>query len=222
MDSAVSHHRPGGLAALFCALSYIFGFGLFAGILDRNGYDGLSGSLAFALDNQALLALAMIALYLAFGVALTVLVVALHRHMARDDDFTMPIASAFGLIWVGLVLASGMTGLIGLQTVATLSAADADAAATIWSAVGIVQSALGGGIELVGGVWMLLICVVALQKKLLPAWLNWSGMIIALAGIATSIPGLGDLAALFGLGQIIWFTGLGIIMIRRPAMVRAT
>lgn len=218
MTNNLSENRAGGLAALFCALSYVSGFGLFFGFLDRSGYEGLSGNLAFALDNQLVIALAMIALYLAFGIALTVLVVALHRR-SGSDDFIMQIATSFGLVWVGLVLASGMTGLIGLQTVAAIAIQDYMTAATIWSAVGIVQSALGGGIELVGGLWMLMICVVALRDKLLPAWLNWPGIIIAVTGIITMVPGLGDFAMLFGIGQIFWLTALGIIMIRRPKMV---
>ncbi|WOE75926.1 DUF4386 family protein [Alterisphingorhabdus coralli] len=222
MSNSLSENRAGGLAALFCALSYIFGFGLFLGVLDRSGYDGLSGDLAFALDNQAAMVMAMIILYLAFGVALAVLVIALHRRMASDNDFTLQIATSFGLVWVGLVLASGMTGLVGLQSVARMALEEPQAAATIWSSIGIVQSALGGGIELVGGLWMLLICVAAIRDKLLPAWLNWPGILIAIAGICTFIPGMGDLAAIFGLGQILWFTGLGVHMLRRPAMVLTT
>lgn len=210
--------RISGIAALFNAAAYLFGFVLFFAVLDRSGYEGLAGNLAFALDNQAMIALAMVALYLAFGVALTILVVTLHRYLARGSDTepTMQIASAFGLIWAGLVLASGMTGLVGLQTVASVATNDADAAASIWSAVGIVQSALGGGIELVGGLWMLLISIVGLQTGLLPRWLNWPGIVVALAGIVTFVPGLGDLAAFFGLGQILWFAMLGILMLRRP------
>ncbi|WP_299321256.1 hypothetical protein [Parasphingopyxis sp.] len=213
--------RIGGLAALFNAAAYLFGFAIFFAVLDRSGYEGLAGNLAFALDNQAVMALAMVALYLAFGVALTILVVTLHRYLARGSgtELTMQIASAFGLIWAGLVLASGMTGLVGLQTVASVATNDPDAAATIWSAVGIVQSALGGGIELVGGLWMVLISIVGLQTGLLPRWLNWPGIVVAVAGIATFVPGLGDLAALFGLGQILWFAMLGMLMLRRPVAV---
>ncbi|MGP1354326.1 MAG: hypothetical protein ACTS1Z_13475 [Parasphingopyxis sp.] len=214
-------NRIGGVAALFNAAAYLFGFALFFAVLDRSGYEGLAGNLTFALDNQAMIALAMVALYLAFGVALTILVVTLHRYLARgsDTELTMQIASAFGLIWSGLVLASGMTGLVGLQTVASVATNDTDAAASIWSAVGIVQSALGGGIELVGGLWMLLISIVGLQTGLLPRWLNWPGIVVALAGIVTFVPGLGDFAALFGLGQILWFALLGMLMLRRPVAV---
>ncbi|MEO1168853.1 MAG: hypothetical protein AAFW97_09120 [Pseudomonadota bacterium] len=213
--------RLGGLAALFNAAAYLFGFAIFFAVLDRGGYEGLGGNLAFALDNQAVMSLAMVALYLAFGVALTILVVTLHRYLHQDPgtDLAMQIATAFGLIWAGLVLASGMIGLVGLQTVASIATNDADAAAIVWSAVSIVQSALGGGIEIVGGLWMLLISIVGLQSGLLPRWLNWPGIVVALAGIATLVPGLGDLAALFGLGQIIRFAMLGMLMLRRPAAI---
>jgi hypothetical protein len=129
----------------------------------------------------------------------------------------MKIATPFGLIWAGLVIASGMVGSVGLEAVAALHAQDAANAASVWSAIGAVQDGLGGGVEIVGGLWALLISVASMRSTALPAALGYLGMFVGAAGILTVVPALAELGTVFGLGQIAWFAWLGIVMIRgRP------
>jgi hypothetical protein len=46
--------------------------------------------------------------------------------------------------------------------------------------------------------------------------LNFLGILVGVAGIASLIPALTDtLVGIFGLGQIVWFIGLGIVLLRR-------
>ena len=56
--------------------------------------------------------------------------------------------------------------------------------------------------------------VAALQSRSMPAWLNYLGIGIGITGILTVIPALGELGAVFGLGQIAWFAWLGFVMLR--------
>jgi hypothetical protein len=87
----------------------------------------------------------------------------------------------------------------------------------VWTAIGAIQDGLGGGVEIVGGVWVLLISIASLRSSALPRALSYLGFMIGAAGILTVVPSLAELGTVFGLGQIIWFAGLGIIMIRvRP------
>ena len=45
--------------------------------------------------------------------------------------------------------------------------------------------------------------------------LNYLGVAIGVAGILTVVPPLGEMGGLiFGLGQIVWFAWLGIVMLR--------
>ncbi|MEX1020625.1 MAG: hypothetical protein WDZ49_13255, partial [Litorilinea sp.] len=48
----------------------------------------------------------------------------------------------------------------------------------------------------------------------LPKALNYCGVAVGMAGIVTTIPALGALGAVFGLGSIVWFVWLGIVMLR--------
>ena len=72
----------------------------------------------------------------------------------------------------------------------------------------MVVNGLGGGNEVVGGMWLFLVSVAALRTNGLPRLLGYFGMIVSVAGLLTTIPPLKDLGAVFGLGLIAWFAWL--------------
>ncbi|MGA7758441.1 MAG: hypothetical protein WCA57_11425 [Ilumatobacteraceae bacterium] len=57
----------------------------------------------------------------------------------------------------GLAIAAGMVSNIAIGTVTDLNDTDPAAAETVWSALDSVQNGLGGGNEIAGGVWILLV-----------------------------------------------------------------
>jgi hypothetical protein len=46
--------------------------------------------------------------------------------------------------------------------------------------------------------------------------LNALGIISALSGLITVIPGLEDVGIVFGLGLIVWFAWVGVVLFRNP------
>lgn len=210
--------KAGGIAALFEAMTYVIGFTVMATLLNPGDRDGWSPAqtLSFVLERQAVLQLTTILIYVVFGIALVLLAVALHERLNTGSHDLMKVATPFGLIWAGLVISSGMVGSVGLEVVAALHSQDAAQAASVWSAIGAVQDGLGGGVEIVGGVWVLLISVASLRSRVLPRALSYLGFMVGVAGILTVVPSLGELGAVFGLGQILWFAWLGIVMLRAP------
>lgn len=119
-------------------------------------------------------------------------------------------------IWACVVIASGMVANIGMDTVVGLYGKDPAQAATAWLAIDSVVLGLGGGGgEILGGTWILLISWAALQAREFPKALNYLGVLIGLVGLISVVPVLGELRGLiFGLGQIVWFVWLGIILLR--------
>ena len=91
---------------------------------------------------------------------------------------------------------------------------DSSQAATVWLALSAVEDGLGGAIELPGGLWVLLLSWAALRAGGLPRALNYLGVVIGVAGILTVVPALEVLAAVFGLGFIVWFAWVGMVMLR--------
>ncbi len=67
------------------------------------------------------------------------------------------MATTFAVIWSVLLLATGMISLVGQRAAVEFAADDRGAAVSLWSAVSAVHEGLGGGIELVGAVWILLL-----------------------------------------------------------------
>ncbi|MBB6095828.1 hypothetical protein HNQ60_004719 [Povalibacter uvarum] len=208
--------QAGGIAALFEALAYIVGFAVMATALNPGAAsEGWTSEdrLTFILDNKLLFQLWTLFIYVNFGIALVVLSVALHERLSSDSTL-MKIATPFGLIWAGMVVASGMVANVGLDSAAALSAHNMEQAATHWRTIAVIQDGLGGGVEIVGGVWLLLVSAAALNRRVFPRALNVLGVLVGIAGILTAIPALGALGAAFGLGQIPWFIGVGLTLLR--------
>ena len=208
----------GGVAALYEALAYIIGMaGFILGVNISEIADPLQKVTAL-IDNQGLLTSLMLVVYVFFGAWLVVLSLALHERLDGKNSALARTATVFGVIWAVLVIASGMIYNVGIETVIAVSANDPSQAATVWLAIESVFNGLGGGVEVVGGIWVLLLSVAALRSGSLPRAFNIFGFIVGGAGMVTIVPALAEIGAnLFGLTQIIWFVWLGIVLLRPKA-----
>ena len=86
--------------------------------------------------------------------------------------------------------------------------------ATVWLAISSVLEKLAGRIEIVGGIWILLVAWGALLAARLPRALNYLGVAVGAAGVLTVVPALEVLVIGFRLGEIVWAVWLGIVMFR--------
>jgi len=207
--------KLGGFAALYMAAAYILGIVGFKLVADYSAVADPVEKVAFLMDNQAITYILHLLVYVVWGVFMVVLALALYQRLKTDSPAIMQIATALGLIWAGLVIAAGMVFNIGMDTVVDLFGQDPAQAATVWLAIESVFEGLGGGNEIVGGLWVLLVSWAGLRTGGLPRLLNYLGLVIAVAGILSAIPPIGEIgAAIFGLGQIVWFVWLGIVMLR--------
>ncbi|MES2323831.1 MAG: DUF4386 family protein [Pseudomonadota bacterium] len=208
--------KIGGMAALVEALAYIAGFAVMFTVFMPPNADtlGAGEKLAFMLGKQGVFQAWNLFIYVVFGVLLVLLSLALHERLEKREEALTRTATAFGLIWAGLVIAAGMIAITGLAAAARLHAINPEQATTLWQTVSAVQEGIGGGIELVGGLWVILVSWSALRQSAFPRLLNYLGIALGLAGVLTIIPALKELGALFGLGQIAWFAWLGVVMLK--------
>lgn len=110
------------------------------------------------------------------------------------------------------MIASGMISNIGLAAAIELSVKEPELAMTIWRANYSVVEGIGGGNEIVGGLWVLLLSIAALKGKELYKTLNSLGVFVGIIGILNIY--LADvLAEIFGISQIVWFSWLVVAML---------
>lgn len=211
--------KVGGICAIFESLIYIFAFIIYGGVLVYpNASDGVVEKLSFLTENYLTLSILNLISYVLFGILLAVLVLAIHQRLKKYSPNFSKLAFVFGIIWVGLVIASGMIANIGLNSVIQIGTNEPEKAMLIWSSVSIISEGLGGGNEIVGGIWVLLLSAVAFKSHCFSKPLNLLGIIVGIAGILTLYP-LDIFTEIFGISQIIWFTWIGVSMIRKPIII---
>jgi len=217
-----SLQKPGGIAALLHAAAYVvgmvLGFALIFPLLDATP----DQYLAFVSENQTLVYLWNLITYWGSAITLVVMVLALYERLKDGSPALALIATAFGLIWAGLIIASGNLMLHNLSVVSALYSADPAQAVTAWTALESVEVGITSGNELVGSLWVLLLSVAALRTGQLSRGLNILGVVLAVAGMLTIVPALYDsLVMVFGPGMVVWSIWLGIVLLRqKPAAAR--
>jgi len=204
--------KVGGVTALLEAAIYISAFVFFGAFWNFPADADSVQKFAFLAVNQSLLSIVNFSMYVLFGIFLAVLVLALHERLKMNTPILSQIASIFGVVWVGLVIASGMISNIGLAAALELSVKEPEQAMTLWRAISAIVEGLGGGNEIVGGLWVLLLSIAALKGKGLHKTLSYLGLFVGIAGILTIYPAE-VFTEVFGISQIVWFSWLGVFML---------
>lgn len=211
--------KIGGFAALYAGIAYIVGM---IGFLLVVGWpEDPVQQVNVLVNNQSAQHMLYLIVYQIWAVVLVVLTLALYERFKTISPAMVQIVTAIGIIWATLVIASGMIFNIGMETVVNLYGKDPAQATTVWLVIESVTNGIGGGNEIVGGLWMLLISWVALQAGGFPKALNYLGVVVGAAGILSALPELGDVGLIFGLVQIVWFIWLGIVLLRSNPGVTA-
>ncbi len=209
--------KMGGIAALYEAAVYVLGMVFFLLVVDYPSVVDPAQKVALLVDNQAVMYIMYLLLYVVWAIFLVVLALALYERLKAGSPAMAQIATAIGLIWAGVIIASAYVFNMGMDTVVDLYGKDPAQAVTVWLATESVSMGLGGAKgEILGGIWVLLASWAALRAGGLPKALNYLGVVIGVAGILSAVPALGELGLgiIFALGQIVWFVWLGIVMLR--------
>ena len=209
--------KMGGIAALIGAATNLLALVVYLTILARTGYgsDDPSQVVAFLADNQALIRVWYIIIYLVFGVGMIFLSQALYQRLKAGFPALAQTVITLGLIWAVLIIVNGTLSINNVSTVVKLYGENPALAATVWLTLDSVETGLGanGGETMISALWLLLLSWFTLRAKELPRVLNFLGVAIGLARILSVVlePAL---AAVYGLGLIIWFIWVGIALLR--------
>jgi hypothetical protein len=206
--------KSGALASLSEALAYVFGFAIMAFYLNPpESSKGENTVLLFFLKKKVCSRFGWLS-FTCFLVSLF-LNSALRSLLKSTSEHDASTIASFGNIWAVLVIASGMIAIIGIDVVDSLAKTNINEASALWTTLDTLQNGLGGGVEIIGGILVLLISVMGLKHGILSKYLHWLGLLIAISGILTIMPMLKALGAIFGILQIFWFTALGLGLWRK-------
>jgi Domain of unknown function (DUF4386) len=224
LTTFLRQQKVGGLAALYLALAYVVAMPYFLVFVKSSSVTDPAEKVALLIGNHASMQAIYLITYVIFGLVLAVLALSLYARLRDGAPTLMQAATAVGLLWAVVLVASGMIFNAGMAAVVELHATSPVQAVAAWQAIEPVAEGLGGsGGELLGGLWVLLVSLAALRTGGLPKALNSLGVAIGAAGVLSVVPALNDVGIVFGLLQIVWFAWLGIVLLRttpRTAEVR--
>ena len=207
--------KVGGLAALYLAAAFVVAMPYFLVFVKYPSAVDPAEKVALLVRNHDSMRVMYLITYVIFGLVLAVLALALYARLRDEAPILAQAATAVGLIWAVVLVASGMIFNAGVAAVVGLHGTDPAQAVSAWQAIEPVAQGLGGsGGELLGGLWVLLVSAAALRTARLPKVLNWLGVAIGAAGVASVVPALNGLAYGFGMLVIVWFAWLGVVMVR--------
>ena len=89
----------GGASALYEALAYIIGFAGFIAVVNVGGITDPLTKVNAIVENQGLLTVLMLIVYVFWGASLVVLSLALHERLGGHLSALARTATAFGMIW---------------------------------------------------------------------------------------------------------------------------
>jgi len=207
----------GGVAALIDAATYLVAMGLFSTLLAPMGNTELDFGqfMAFFIDNQTIVFIWHLLMYMVNGVFLVILALALYDRLKAGLPAMAQVATVLGLIWAVMVFASGFIIIYGFEVIANLYGKDPAQAATLKLVLDTVTLGLDHSDRFLGCLWVLFVSWSALRSGALPKPLNYLGLVIGVPGIiSTLFPAFNELAYAFGLGIIVWWLWLGIVMLR--------
>jgi hypothetical protein len=216
-------NKAGGFAALYLALAYVVAMPYFLLISDyKNATTSAEKVTSILTDYQGLYAMYLLS-YVFFGIVLGILVLSLFDRLREHGELAARVATAVGLTWSVALVLSGMVFDHGMGTVVSLAHTSPQQAAATWQAIEPVSDGLAVGTgETLGGLWMLIVCWIALRGRVLSRPLSWFGVATGLVGLASTVPALNEGAIAFGLLQIVWFAWLGItLLVPKVAASRA-
>ena len=205
------NNKIASASAFTGAFLYIIGIVYFVFILKYSDALVYSEKLILILENIVSVSIIYFLIYTFFGIVLITFSLKIYTSLRCENDFTAKFILSLGLIWSGLLIASGMIFNFGVYSISEIYPHNPNQAVIIFSTISIISEGIGGGNEIVGVLFRLLISLVIYKYNVFTKSIANIGLIAAFAGIASSIQVFSEITnGIFGFSQIIWFLMFGI------------
>ncbi len=206
-----------GAAFIGMALCYITLFIIYGALLNTPSDANTAEKIAYLIENKGLYNFTYILGYVLFSCLLCFCVYVIGNLYQQVSKPAIAMATLFGYFWVVVLLCAGMIGISSNELLASYSPSNPAAAEVIYYARVLLTESLGGGIEFIGGVWLLLLGAVSWRHGLFSKSLSVFTMVKGAVGVITLFCADSVLRDLFGITGIVWFIWMGIVMIKKPS-----
>ncbi len=211
----ISTDRLAFITSLYMAISYVAGMFIFIFILD---YPDIEPDKRINLLSEytSLHYFTNLFLYVVFGFSLVLFSLSLYENFKEGNRLLVRSSVSTGIIWAGLLIASGMIANAGIAPAMELLRQDPADAKRFWSTIETVSNGLGGAHgEVAGGVFTILVSLAARQTVYFSKFLHYFGLMVGTLGIASTFPDLNTLTGIFGITQAVWFIWSGTTFLRK-------
>ncbi|BCY16506.1 MAG: DUF4386 family protein [Chloroflexi bacterium] len=211
--------KAGGMAALAHAFAYLVGIILAVTLIFPVLNGNPDGYFEYVRDNPVLMHTWILITYWGSAVSVVFMALALYHRLNTRSPLIMQAATVFGLIWAGLIIASANLMLNDFRVITELFTNDPSLTPTAWTILEAVENGIISGNELVGSLWVSLVCLAALRQNGLTRPLATLGVTLGVVGLVTLV--FPEACFVFGLCMVIWSIWLGVEFLQTKVEVAA-
>lgn len=195
------------ISAVYGGLSYIGGIFVYLQLLKYDSATSPSEQLAIISSNPVLVHITTLHIYVMFSFGIIVLATYLYLKLKDQQPILGLLGLVTGVIWATILIASGSISM-GITTL-LMNGTSASELVSVWQAVDIVSNALGGGNELIGGVFTGLLSLAMYKAHYSSLATSVLGAVVFIGGTISALPYLADIGiGIFVISQILWFFSL--------------
>lgn len=143
--------------------------------------------------------------YFVYGLSLLLLTISIFMLAVKREPEKAIAVLVVGALWSGFMLISGGVSVETIHKVAELYPHNSEAAIHLWLTMKVVLESVGGGNELIGAVWVLLVSQLFNGTNYWLKATRNAGFLIAIVGLGTLLDKSEVCTSLFGVSLLLWF-----------------
>jgi hypothetical protein len=192
------------ISAVYGGLSYIGGILVYLVLLKYDSATSAAEQLAIISNNSVLVHVTTLHIYVIFSFGIIFLATYLYLKLKHEQPVLSLLSLITGVIWATILIASGFISMA--VTTLLMNGTAASELSSAWQAINIISDALGGGNELMGGVFTGLLSLAMYKARFSGMATSILGALVFIGGTISALPYLADIGIeIFVISQILWF-----------------
>jgi hypothetical protein len=192
------------VSAVYGGLSYIGGIFVYLQLLKYDNATSASEQLTIISNNSVLVHITTLHIYVIFSFGIILLATYLYLKLKNRQLVLSLLSLVTGVIWATILIASGFISMA--VTTLLMNGTAASELTSAWQTINIISDALGGGNELMGGVFTGLLSLAMYKARFSGMATSILGALVFIGGTISALPYLADIGiGIFVISQILWF-----------------